>query len=324
MEEFNTKKCLITITMFMSALCVFIIKGSPITAYATSTPTLNVLVKCITADEASCYNSRLTTQNNVHCVAGDYAVSLVISDNTGFAVTGYSIEYNASLGTPVTYVDSSDLKTKPIFCKGNVIDNSDVTITASVNLMQHILGSGTMGTSNADSDGVIITYFIRPSQSLTLTQEQSLIVNHGADQWRDCNTAIITHDEVDGFTLYSYASGTPYTTWIIGDIDDDGYITAADAQLILSLYVDYSVGGAVPLYTTEYLGTFILANNDVADRLYVLTVSDVNSDGVVDVEDANAVLDYYSTYIAGQGNINNYTGIIGTAFGLYNEYIITF
>lgn len=230
------KKMLLTTSM-VCIILIILSKVSSLTAYATNN-TLDVVVKCITSDEASYYNSHMTP-SSVQCAAGDYAVSLVISDNTGFAVTGYRIKYNASYGVPLTYLDGDVVK--PIYCKGNVLTGTNVSHSVAFNSATNILGLGTMGTDNENRSGVIITYFIHPFQQLTFEEEKHLIVGHEAERWKDNNMNPVPYTSTNGYTLYSYSSGTPYTTWIIGDIDHDGYITAADAQLILGVYVDYGV-----------------------------------------------------------------------------------
>lgn len=312
------KKMLLTTSM-VCIILIILSKVSSLTAYATNN-TLDVVVKCITSDEASYYNSHMTP-SSVQCAAGDYAVSLVISNNTGFAATGYRIKYNTSFGTPRTYMSGTNVR--PIYCKGTVFNDTPLTVNPSVNLSSGILGYATIGGANEIDSGVILTFFIQPIQQLTVLQEQGLITEHGIDKWLDYQTNAVQTHVTNGYTLYSYSSGTPYTTWIIGDIDHDGYITAADAQLILGVYVDYGVSNT-GVYTAEYIGTFDLESGQTVDKIYVVTVSDVNGDGVVDTADANQVLDYYATYVAGQGNLNNYTGIIGTPTGLYTEYTITF
>lgn len=317
------KKMLLT----TSTVCIILIilsKVSSLTAYATNN-TLDVVVKCITSDEASYYNSHMTP-SSVQCAAGDYAVSLVISDNTGFAATGYRIKYNTSFGTPRTYMSGTTVR--PIYCKGTVFNDTPLTVIPSVNLSSGILGYATIGGTNEIDSGVILTFFIQPIQQLTVSQEQGLITEHGIDKWLDYQTNAVQTHVTNGYTLYSYSSGTPYTTWIIGDIDHDGYITAADAQWIYILYTDYTVTGDQIIYTAEYIGTYIIdlspSSPVTVDAIYVATVCDVNEDGVIDVEDAMDVLTYYTTYVTGQGNLNDYTGIIGTSTGLYTEYSVTF
>lgn len=132
------KKKLFTVGLIAISLFFIIIKTPAVTAYATNN-TINVVVKCITSDEASYYNSHMTPSNSTQCVAGDYAISLVISDNTGFAATGYRIKYDGSLGAPRTHLVGDVVK--PIFCKGDVMNGSSVTCTASLNSSTNLLAS---------------------------------------------------------------------------------------------------------------------------------------------------------------------------------------
>lgn len=297
-------------------------------AYATNDE-LNISVKYITSEDATKYNNQQISNLNNYTVpiqTGDYAVSLSIKNNTGFTSIGYRIYYDPDVCTPV-YKNSTDAlgaPTKlPIFDKG--VAGDDVILQCALNTDQHLLGIGSMAGDTATADGIICTFFFRPSDKLFLSDELDIVTNHEVCEWKNNGHNVNVHDNT-GFTLFHYVSPTLNQNWIIGDIDQDGEITAVDAQLILSLYTDYTVTDGQIIYTSEYNGTYTLSTNPAttADGIYVVTVSDVNSDGVVDVTDASLVLQYYTDYEVGHGNLNNYNGLIGTETGVYIEYTVTF
>ena len=322
---YQMKKVLLTILFSVVGLIAFISKNEAIKAYAVNNE-LDISVKYLTSSDAANYNNQQISNLNSYSVplqAGDYAISLSIKNNTGFTSIGYRIFYNASICTPIYKIELNGLGNPvevPIYDKG--VAGDGLNYVSSLNTSLHLLGMRSMGNANEITDGIIYTYFVRPSHALSLEDEKSIVTQHEIYEWFNGSNVVNAQDN-NGFTLFHYTSPTLNQSWIIGDIDHDGYITAADAQLILGVYVDYGVSNT-GVYTAEYIGTFDLESGQTVDKIYVVTVSDVNGDGVVDTADANQVLDYYATYVAGQGNLNNYTGIIGTSTGLYTEYSVTF
>lgn len=312
------KKYLLMISISIISIVIVILKIDPINAYGVNDTVLNVAVKYISADAAAGYNQMPTGRLNRHgqtIQEGDYAVSLTILNNSGFAGTGYRIYYNSSLSSPITYVDVNNSNVvKPIYYKGDVLANSDLTVATSFNTSEHLIGFGTMGTVNATGDGIIYTIFLRPTHELSLTEQKNLVTDHCSVDWYDAQTNAVPHIVYNGFTLFRYVPESTNPNWVIGDIDYDGTITITDAQLIQG----------ISMYVGEYVDSLTLSNNDDVTKLYIVSVADVNKDGIVNVLDALAVLDYYSTYIAGSGNLNNYTGIIGNTIGAYVEYSVTF
>lgn len=324
------KKFLFSIGFVFTALFLFSIEIRMTTAYATNDTVLDVAVKYITQVDADNYNSLSSTYLNRYGVSiqsGDYAVSLTIEGNTGFAATGYQIYYDNTICEPLKYYDSSGSLYRPIYCRGQLAVENGLGFNVNLNENEGLLAEGTVHGSDVIGDGIIITFFVRPINApngLTFANQKKIITNHGAVHWLDHNTHPIAHTETDGFTLYRYVSSYQGNTWIIGDINNDGVVSLDDAQLILGLYSHYDLMGEV-ISVTEYVGTYELntLNHDEVDAVFVITVCDVNSDGVVDVADSMLVLSYYSTYVLGNGNLSDYTGIIGTNVGLFVEYYIS-
>lgn len=322
------KKGIIMTSLSLIAVFLLVLNFKPLTAHADSDTILDVTVKYITEEDADMYNdlpsSRMKINENP-IQEGDYAISLTIQNNTRFAATGYRIYYHSALCSPIMYTDNSNY-IRPVYYVGNVLFDADIAPAISYNPTEHILSIGTISTNNATTDGTIVTFFVRPTHELSLTEQKHLVTSHSMDRWLDTEAIPIEVNVNNGYTLYRYVPDSTTQYWIIGDIDQDGEITAVDAQLILSLYTDYTVTDGQIIYTSEYNGTYTLSTNPAttADGIYVVTVSDVNSDGVVDVEDASLVLQYYTDYEVGQGNLNNYNGLIGTETGVYIEYTVTF
>jgi len=325
------KKGILIVSISIIAFICLFFNVKALTAYADDDTILDVSVKYITAEDADGYNNmpsgRLKIGENP-IQEGDYAVSLMILNNTVFAATGYRIEYHSALCSPITYTDPSNNQERPVYYIGNVLNEAGILPYITYDQSLHYLSMGTTSTTNATQDGLIVTYFLHPTHELSLTEEKHLIQSHTYIDWMDASTNDIAATSNNGYTLHHYVSETNTQYWIIGDIDHDGYITAADAQMIYILYTDYTVTGDQIIYTAEYIGTYIIdlspSSPVTVDAIYVATVCDVNGDGVIDVEDAMDVLTYYTTYVTGQGNLNDYTGIIGTSTGLYTEYSVTF
>lgn len=316
------KKLLLALGITFISMFFFFGKGASLRAYATDN-ILDVVVKPLSASEADAYNNGTLSLNSydVTLQEGDFAVSLVIENNTGFSATGYQIKYNASLCTPLYINQESPM---PIYHRGSA--SSTLSFSLEINFDEHIIALGTIGSEDATDDGVIVTYFLRPNYELNEYQQTLIITDHEATKWLNHNTSPVSHSSTNGFTLYLHLSSYYNNSWIIGDVNNDGIASLQDAQIIQYLYTHYSVSGGIPLDVSEYVGTFELDSSglNTADAIFVVTVCDVNADGVIDISDAMLVLGYYTTYEVGHGDLSNYTGIIGTDVGIYVEHTVVF
>lgn len=322
------KKLLLALGLSIISMFFFFGKGASLRAFATDN-VLDVAVKPLSSSEADAYNNNTLSLNShdILLQEGDFAVSLVIQNNTGFAAIGYQITYNASLCAPLyTFAqnDVNHLRPKPICHRGSA--SSGLSFSLDINFDEHIIALGTIGEADATDDGIIVTYFLRPHYELNEYQQTTLITDHGADKWFNHSLSPVSHSSTNGFTLYRHFSSYNNNSWMIGDINDDGVVSLEDAQIIQYLYTHYSVSGGAPLNVSEYVGTFELDSSGLnnADAIFVITVCDVNADGVIDISDAMLVLSYYTTYEVGNGNLSDYTGIIGTNAGIYVAHTVLF
>lgn len=121
--------------------------------------------------------------------------------------------------------------------------------------------------------------------------------------------------------MFSYTVANSYT-FMLGDINGDGYISIDDVQLLVQLVNsvtgnELDVDGTYTVSSTTYPGLYISINGTPT---LVLRVADVNFDMIVDIDDAWDLLAYYTEVIvSGQP----YDGEIGQ-MQTHVTYIIQF
>lgn len=319
------KKIVINIVFICLAVICF---GRKNAVYADTT--LSLTTRYLTSEDADYYNSsgshtsRGNGVNQVDILEGDYLITLHISGNTGFATTGFRIKYNSDLVEPLTYYKNSH--EKPVYCKEYVSFYDDVEIETAINRSHYnddspygIIGYGTMCVDGADEDGMIVSFFVRPYSGLNIIQEKNIVVGYEIERWQDVNLNNISDVEVSNIvTIYHHVDNLSNSSFIYGDLDGDGYVTSADAQILALLDSEYGISGNGIIDIHDYSAVYTYGNNDTITGLRLIIVGDVNQDGHIDGTDAQLVLTYYTNYVVnGQPG---YTGIIGTYADYYVEY----
>ena len=310
------KKLLLAFGFIIVSSIIFFGKDIQLSASATNN-VLDVAVKRLTAGEIAGFNSSWGSASPIQ--SGDYAVSLTIENNTGFAATGYLIYYDSTICSPVFYQPNPNASVRLAFKKG--IAGEDLGFTYEHNASDSLLGFASFGSYDSTEDGIIFTFFLRPYNSLLPADEESLITYHEADRWLDTASNPVTHTVTNGFTLYQSAASNLYGSWLIGDMNNDGDISVDDALLIQGLYTYCGTGSSIS--DTDYIATYTLYSTDY-DAAFVISVCDINQDGVIDNSDVSLVLSYYTTYVLGHGDLNNYTGNIGSAAEVFFEVFVPF
>lgn len=303
----------ISVTVVIAAICGFCISGNKLSASAVDI-SLGVEVRLIDQAAANYYNNYNSSSSGSNCLlpvdsnnpiqAGDYIVTVTVDNNCGFAATGMRVIYNTSLCQCVMSNNAA------VYFKEDVLRSSGITTVVICNAASGIIGLGTMGNDPATSNGRYISYFLRPLQStgLTLSQEQQLIVGNELEgAWLDEHSNPVSCIPASGYTLYHYDS-------VYGDIDNNGTVNAADAQWLATIYVNNNMYIDMTNYTIVY------NSNPEITGAHLIAVGDVNEDGVINMADAQAILNYYSTYVV--GGVSGYTGIIGT--DCWTAYYISF
>lgn len=280
---------------------------------------LEVKAKYLTASAASFYNEDPNTENgNTAICEGDYIVTLSISGNTGFAVTGYRIFYNPNVCRPLVFNNNQLVHTRE-----SVLNDASITPTTfrnNGNNNEYIMAFGTMSLNNAVTDGKIISFFVRPCRSgvdlsvddrLSATEEKYLITNYEAESWLNAACQPVQHTDSNEFTVYHYVDTV---NAIYGDINNNHVIDSSDAQLLLQIltnnnfYIDMD----------NYDAIYIVFEDNNTQGYYLIAVGDVNGDGNITVADAQDILSYYSTYIV--SGATGYDGIIGTPAYVFKKY----
>lgn len=100
-------------------------------------------------------------------------------------------------------------------------------------------------------------------------------------------------------------------TVLIGDADNDGYITIQDASLILDVVSKCEKNG-IEFIRTEILNKYLKSNYDnwrtEFPNLVCAEAIDVDTDYKITEDDANKVLDYYSKVYAGSHIVDSLIG----------------
>lgn len=272
--------------------------------------TLYVKVKYITASEAAALNNDGTSgQNgNVVIAAGDYAVSLYITNNTGFTAIGFRIYCDTDLVAPLTYGNNEI----PAHRYGSAGD--DVSATVFYNSENGILGIATTSPDGEYDDGMIVTYFVRPLQGFNINvDETNIIIDYDIERWLDEQVINIIPDTNNQVTYHHYVE--TYSC-IYGDLNNDGDVASDDAQLLLNIY---NANGELDLDTMVYDTTYTAPGVSIYGS-HLAAVSDINQDGVINSDDVDLISEYYVNYVV--IGLSGYNGIIGTTAYYYIEYTV--
>ena len=194
--------------------------------------------------------------------AGSKAVTVNVSENTGFVSKSVMLD----IGSANIIVGADNF---PIVEKGEVIGDS--IISCAENNGNVMIASASVDTNNFD--GEMFTFYVSP------TDQNILIV--------DIDTQI--NLTMPAMELISY---------MIGDVDNDGYINASDASFILhaiSVYEDEEHDDALPIE---------VANNNLSKYFPYCMPSDAraadsNESKAITDYDARCVMNYYSTLSVG-------------------------
>jgi hypothetical protein len=269
---------------------------------------LEVKQKYITAAEASTLNTNNeVVHGNTMIAEGDYAITVYITNNTGFAAVGFRVYYNTDLVEPLLYNTF-----KVVHRDGPAADG--INIASSHNSNIGMIGFGGMGSENSTTDGAIITYYVRPLQGFDIDEDENdIVVGYETERWLDVDADPVVPSVQNTVKVHHYVE-TFYC--IYGDINNDGYITVEDAQILDEIVSDYD-----PINMDDYtiIYEYGVLHNTVNGN-YLIAVGDVDQDEDIDEADAIAILDYYTQYIV--YNQNGYTGLIGTTAYYYVEYTV--
>lgn len=281
----NIKKITATamaLTLFGTGIAVSnVVSPNANTAYAASSSAVNQLS----------YNWEvLTTSKTVNGTTiptGAAKISLVVTNNRGVGIGGIRIPYNPQKLDVIKEKNGSVLVEA-----GAAGDGRSFTASYNENRkdpskpFQGIIGLGFIGEGLSYEDGVMCSVYVVGKKNVNLAKESvsdligSTEVERIIDE--DCNQ--VEHTEPQNITVSGNApkDASNKIEYIIGDVSGNGKIGAEDPQLICNMIKDK--------------GTYSFRD--------VLS-ADVDGNGIVEMDDAVAVLEYYSNAGVGKKNYDS-------------------
>lgn len=249
---------------------------------------------------------------------GDIKVTVTVENNSGFMAGAMSSSFSTQDFTLV-YKNNGNI------LGGNCEIGSAHGGYVTDNPEDGNVSIGFLGLEDDDSTGDLFCYYLRPISSTFDYMDIGASLNGlEVDNLVGENNAPVTYVEPDTFeyTLpISYTVANSYT-FMLGDINGDGYISIDDVQLLVQLVNsvtgnELDVDGTYSVSSTTYPGLYISINGTPT---LVLRVADVNFDMIVDIDDAWDLLAYYTeVVVSGQP----YDGEIGQ-MQTHIKYIIQF
>jgi hypothetical protein len=245
---------------------------------------IDLRIDIVTEDEAAEYEGALKKvqkQGGAKIEAGDYRVTVHISNNTGFGATGLNLTFDADKFEPRIYTKEG--KEVPVVLQNKELFS--INMPVGYNHDDHLVGWTTMSTEDLTENGDIASFFFYPKDETTVADITDL-VQLNVFQWDTGGKDIVHVNPIvrkDGFFCRQ--------TMPFGDLDGDGEITHDDAVFALQLATALMNDDLTPddLYFGDY---YVFGTN----RIQVCTIAglaDINNDGEVDIADAQNLLVNY-------------------------------
>jgi hypothetical protein len=250
---------------FMSVLAASVMAVSALSVFSASAAVeenfLSINTEVIT--------EAFTTTDGTVIPAGTTAVTLNISDNTGFD----SFTTKLNIGSAELIVDEDGT---PVYTAGDVLENAMVASATNNGLVSVVSAS----SEEIDFDGELITFYI-----------SSGFVG-----------ASILDEDLESFTGYAASPASTLISYTIGDVNQDGAIDAVDASGILhaiDVYKnDYKISSR-PNLTVSFAN---LHKSEMLPYASTAEAADADINDVINDTDAENVLDYYSQKSVGITN----------------------
>lgn len=249
---------------------------------------------------------------------GDIKVTVTVENNSGFMAGGMSSSFSTQV---FTLVYKNNGKILGGNCEIGSAHNGYVTDHPEIGRVS----IGFLGYEEDDSTGDLFCYYLRPiSSTFDYMDIGTSLYGLDVNELKGEHGVSVPYVEPTTFeyTLpISYTVSSSYT-FMLGDVNGDGYITVEDVQLLVQLYhisqtEELDVDGTYTVSSTTYPGLYISINGTPT---LVLRVADVNRDCVINEDDAWDLLAYYTeVVVSGQP----YDGEIGQ-MQTHIKYIIQF
>ncbi len=284
------------------ASAVMLLGSIPVSVIAEATyskkDTIDLCVEIVTGEEAEKYTVKASRQSKgtASVEAGDYCVTARIHNNSGFALSGFRILFDLENFEPVSYTreEKGVLNEYPVYYVGEDVNlGRNFSINRNEdNDEQSCLGWGTMGTENMEEDGRVFSFFFRrkpdsdPKAVVPVTSASIV-------QWFNADRKKITCNLVNSGCYFRETASC-------GDVDANGIVDNIDAQIMLEIATEMMTLGE-NLKDFELFDTYeaeIDENTAANIQISWLTdIGDVTDDGLLDVIDAQDILNYYANCI---------------------------
>lgn len=252
-------------------------------------PNVNIAINASATDVSDLSPAAILTEKDeiaknsngdeVTIPAGTIKVTLWIDSNQGFSSSGLSIPFDSSKctvkmknGQCLYHVEKAG---KGITWKTSV--NYDVKDTKGNQGFSGLVGFGTIGTDPCTNSGPMISVYLEPKSGVDLSNEKisDLLGTVQVNKFLDPRTNPVKHEEpksiiVIGITPKKEEIKTEIK-YTVGDVNGDEKINVVDAQLICNM-----IKNPIDMASKKGLS------------------ADVDGNGVVNIDDAFEILDYYS------------------------------
>lgn len=268
-----------------------------------------------------------SSNNKRDLYAGDIKLTFVVSNNSGFSGFGFRFLVDHNCFTVVHNKNTN----QPYYELGEAASGfmTVVSINTSTSNPHTIIGTALLSSEASTEDGDIISVYLRPIPSAFTNGKNVTDCIHKPEieEFILDNNSINPSDEPLDYTIsdtFEYYDAVSLT-YMLGDVDGNDIINAGDAQIVLNIIQAYQATGTGNLTTdVENIdlsgincnGLYITYNGTT---ILLLQVSDVNFDGIIDMDDAVEILDYYTQAMSG----NNPDSPIGTMMTTV-KYIMSF
>jgi hypothetical protein len=271
------------VTAMIATACVI-----PLTGHSTNIGDkeniIDLRIDIVTDEEAEEYCGalkKIQKQGGAKIEAGDYRVTVHISNNTGFGATGLSLTYGADKFEPRLYTKEG--KEVPVVLQNKELFS--VNMPVGYNEAENTVGWSTMSTESLTENGDIASFFFCPKEGTT-ADDVAELVKLSILQWDTGGKNIVHVNPIvrkDGFYFREMKK--------FADLDGDGDISQDDAVYTLQLAT--TLMNEDTTLNDLYFGDYYVFGTNRNQVCTLTGLADINGDGDVDIRDAQNLLVSY-------------------------------
>lgn len=201
---------------------------------------------------------------------------------------------------------------------------NQLSVNCDYNNTVGIVSVGTIGNGNYGHDGIIVTVLIKTKTATAPAPEITPVLTRVLDSTTTSIVDYVTEPDPDSpngppiIVTYAHTFTIYYT---LGDINGDGEIDAADAQLltVLTTASNQDYESIIEQSSGNYSGMYFL--NHLGEQIFLYQVGDINSDGALTSPDATRILTEYVRTLSTPGYEIGYG--LGQTFSYTYTYYTT-